>query len=166
MIHAITMVGLGAVGALASALGAFVGVGGGVETLPPTMHEALLMRGQILARPDSGQKRRRRSLGGGLDVHQKTVVACARVVDDGKVSKEVRTFDTTTAGLLELSEWLESMSYGAPWLKTTLVLCAWAAVRTKDTYLGAKFHRLKSRVGPMKAIIAVAASFEPKGDQP
>jgi transposase len=49
--------------------------------------------------------------------------------------------------------------YGAPWLKTTLVQCAWAAVRTKDTYLRAKFHRLKSRVGPMKAIIAVAASM-------
>jgi transposase len=49
--------------------------------------------------------------------------------------------------------------YGAPWLKTTLVQCAWAAVRTKDTYLRAKFHRLKSRVGPMKAIIAIAASM-------
>ena len=49
--------------------------------------------------------------------------------------------------------------YGAPWLKTTLVQCAWAAVRTKDSYLRAQFHRLKSRVGPMKAIIAVAASM-------
>lgn len=49
--------------------------------------------------------------------------------------------------------------YGAPWLKTTLVQCAWAAVRTKDSYLRAQFHRLKARVGPMKAIIAVAASM-------
>ena len=49
--------------------------------------------------------------------------------------------------------------YGAPWLKTTLVQCAWAAIRTKDSYLRAQFHRLKSRVGPMKAIIAVAASM-------
>jgi transposase len=49
--------------------------------------------------------------------------------------------------------------HGAPWLKTTLVQCAWAAVRTKDSYLRAQFHRLKSRVGPMKAIIAVAASM-------
>jgi transposase len=49
--------------------------------------------------------------------------------------------------------------HGAPWLKTTLVQCAWAAIRTKQTYLRAQFHRLKSRVGPMKAIIAVAASM-------
>jgi len=49
--------------------------------------------------------------------------------------------------------------HGAPWLKTTLVQCAWAAVRTKDSYLRAQFHRLKGRVGPMKAIIAAAASM-------
>ena len=49
--------------------------------------------------------------------------------------------------------------HGAPWLKTCLVQCAWAATRTKDTYLRAQFHRLKSRVGSMKAIIAVAASM-------
>jgi transposase len=49
--------------------------------------------------------------------------------------------------------------HGAPWLKTTLVQCAWAAIRTKDSYLRAQFHRLKGRVGAMKAIIAVAASM-------
>jgi transposase len=49
--------------------------------------------------------------------------------------------------------------HGAPWLKASLVQCAWAAIRTKDSYLRAQFHRLKSRVGPMKAIIAVAASM-------
>jgi transposase len=48
---------------------------------------------------------------------------------------------------------------GAPWLKTTLVQSAWAAVRTKGTYLRAQFLRLKSRRGPRKAIIAVAASI-------
>jgi transposase len=48
---------------------------------------------------------------------------------------------------------------GAPWLKTTLVQAAWAAVRTKDSYLRAQFLRLKSRRGPMKAIVAVAASM-------
>jgi transposase len=45
------------------------------------------------------------------------------------------------------------------WLKTTLVTCAWAAVRTKDTYLRAQFLRIKSRRGAKKAIIAVAASM-------
>jgi len=48
---------------------------------------------------------------------------------------------------------------GAPWLKTTLVQAAWAAVRTKETYLRAQFLRLKSRRGPKKAILAVAASM-------
>ncbi len=48
---------------------------------------------------------------------------------------------------------------GAPWLKTTLVQCAWAAVRVKDSYLRAQFLRLKSRRGPRKAIVAVAASI-------
>jgi transposase len=48
---------------------------------------------------------------------------------------------------------------GAPWLKTTLVQCAWAAVRKKDSYLKAQFLRIKARRGPKKAIIAVAASI-------
>jgi transposase len=42
----------------------------------------------------------------GLDVHRDTVVACVRLVLDGVVSVEVRTFGTTTASLLNLSEWL------------------------------------------------------------
>ena len=33
----------------------------------------------------------------GLDVHKATVVACLRLVSDGKVTTEVRTFRTTTA---------------------------------------------------------------------
>jgi transposase len=48
---------------------------------------------------------------------------------------------------------------GAPWLKTTLVQAAWAAVRTKACYLRAQFLRLKTRRGPKKAIMAVAASM-------
>jgi transposase len=47
----------------------------------------------------------------------------------------------------------------APWLKTTLVQAAWAAARTKDSYFHAQFARLKSRRGPKKAIVAVAASL-------
>jgi transposase len=48
---------------------------------------------------------------------------------------------------------------GAPWLKTTLVTAAWAAVRTKDSYLQAQFHRLRARRGAKKAILAVASSM-------
>src|SRR5436309_9014771 len=48
---------------------------------------------------------------------------------------------------------------GAPWLKTTLVQAAWAAAHKKDSYFHAQFLRLKSRRGPKKAILAVAASM-------
>jgi ketosteroid isomerase-like protein len=41
----------------------------------------------------------------GLDVHQKTVVACMVMTAlDGQVHKPVRTFATTTASLLSLDE--------------------------------------------------------------
>lgn len=49
--------------------------------------------------------------------------------------------------------------HGAPWLKTTLVQAAWAATRKNGGYLQAQFLRLKSRRGPKKAILAVAASM-------
>jgi transposase len=49
--------------------------------------------------------------------------------------------------------------HGAPWLKATLVTAAWAAVRTKGSYLQAQFLRLKARRGAKKAILAVAASM-------
>jgi transposase len=42
----------------------------------------------------------------GLDVHKDTVVAAVRLAENGEVQTEVRTFDTTTPGLLALSDWL------------------------------------------------------------
>jgi transposase len=48
---------------------------------------------------------------------------------------------------------------GAPWLKTTLIQCAWAASRTKGSYLQAQYLRIRSRRGLKKAIGAVAASM-------
>ena len=51
------------------------------------------------------------------------------------------------------------LRHGAPWLKTTLVQCAWSGCRKKGSYLKAQFHRLKARRGPKKAICAVAASI-------
>ena len=44
----------------------------------------------------------------GLDVHKQTVVACVRIAGDGPLLQEVRTFDTTTSGLLALADWLDS----------------------------------------------------------
>jgi transposase len=51
------------------------------------------------------------------------------------------------------------MRKGAPWLKTTLIQCAWAAARKNGSYLQAQFHRLRARRGAKKAIGAVAASI-------
>jgi transposase len=42
----------------------------------------------------------------GLDVHQKTVMACVRLVAKGKVTQEVQAFGTSTRDLLALSDWL------------------------------------------------------------
>ena len=44
----------------------------------------------------------------GLDVHKQEVVACLRLVTQGRVHREVRRFPTTTRGLLELAAWLET----------------------------------------------------------
>lgn len=45
----------------------------------------------------------------GLDVHKETVTACLRQEGpQGKAVMEVQTFCTTTAGLLELADWLAS----------------------------------------------------------
>jgi transposase len=51
------------------------------------------------------------------------------------------------------------MRKGAPWLKATLIQCAWAATRAKGCYFQAQFHRIKARRGAKKAIGAVAASM-------
>jgi len=45
---------------------------------------------------------------------------------------------------------------GNHYLRATLVQAAWAAVRTKNSFLAAYFHRLAGRRGKQKAIIAVA----------
>ncbi|MGD0574875.1 MAG: hypothetical protein ABSB61_05825 [Anaerolineales bacterium] len=43
----------------------------------------------------------------GLDVHQKIVVACVRLVGArGKVTTETRTFGTVTEDVLALADWL------------------------------------------------------------
>jgi transposase len=49
--------------------------------------------------------------------------------------------------------------HGQNWLRTALVEAAWAASRTKDTYLGSQFHRLRARRGDKRAAVAVAHSI-------
>jgi len=44
----------------------------------------------------------------GLDVHQKTIMACARIVSATGVSHHVQVFGTTTRDLFALADWLVS----------------------------------------------------------
>jgi transposase len=48
---------------------------------------------------------------------------------------------------------------GDQWLRRALVEVAWAASRTKGTYLSSQYHRLVARRGKKKAIVAVAHSI-------
>lgn len=48
---------------------------------------------------------------------------------------------------------------GNPYVRTALVQAAWAASHTKNSYLGAQFHRLVKRLGRKKALVAVAHSL-------
>jgi transposase len=45
---------------------------------------------------------------------------------------------------------------GNQWLRVALVQCAWAATRSKGTYLRAMYGRLAARRGKKKALVAVA----------
>jgi len=44
---------------------------------------------------------------------------------------------------------------GNRWLRRALNQAAWAAARTKNTYLAARFHRLAARRGGKRAIVAI-----------
>jgi transposase len=68
----------------------------------------------------------------GLDVHQATVVACARVVVGGKVVQEVKTFETTTQGLLSLCDWLSERG------------CSHVAMESTGVYWKPVWHVLES----------------------
>jgi transposase len=59
----------------------------------------------------------------GLDVHQKIVVVClVLTAADGQASTEIRTFATTTAGLLALADWLVSQQVTHVAMESTGVL--------------------------------------------
>jgi transposase len=48
---------------------------------------------------------------------------------------------------------------GSQYLRTALVQAAWAASRTKETYLSAQYQRLVKRMGKNKALVAVGHSI-------
>jgi transposase len=71
----------------------------------------------------------------GLDVHQKTVTACLLAgALDRQPRESVRTFSTTTKGLLELRDWLEEHS------------CSHVAIESTGIYWRPVFHILEDTV--------------------
>jgi transposase len=48
---------------------------------------------------------------------------------------------------------------GSPWLRATLIQLAYAAGRTKHTYLAARYHRLAARRGKKRAAVAIGHSI-------
>jgi transposase len=79
----------------------------------------------------------------GLDVHKESVVACLRVVSGGEVVREVRTFETTTASLMALSEWLAENG------------CTHVAMEATGVYWNPAWHILDD--GDSQLILANAA---------
>lgn len=48
---------------------------------------------------------------------------------------------------------------GSPWLRATMIEAAHAAGRSKNTYVGALYHRLVGRIGKKRAAVAVARTL-------
>jgi transposase len=74
------------------------------------------------------------------------VVACVRLVIDGKAVKEIRTFSTTTASLMELSEWL------------TQNKCTHIAMEATGVYWKPVWHVLSD--GDFELVLANAAHIK------
>jgi transposase len=79
----------------------------------------------------------------GLDVHKKTVVAAVRLATENRLVTEVKTFATTTAGLLALSDWLAENG------------CTHAAMEATGVYWRPVWHVLAD--GEIELILANAA---------
>src|SRR5471030_936179 len=83
----------------------------------------------------------------GLDVHQQTVVACARVASGSTVQQEVRTFGTATKDLLALADWLTAHgcthvameSTGVYWKPIWHVLEDRKSTRLNSSHLGISY---------------------------
>ena len=108
----------------------------------------------------------------GLDVHKDMVSACIIITEsDGEEKFVVQEFSTFTDDLFKLKSWLlnhdctivameSSRVYRRPVrqhpFKELMIEIAWAAVRTKGTYYKDKYHRLKTRRGAKRAVVAIA----------
>jgi transposase len=82
----------------------------------------------------------------GLDVHKAMIVACVRLMSGGKVSRECRTFETTTSGLTDLLNWL------------TQVCCTHVAMEATGVYWKPVWNILND--GDFELILANAAHIK------
>jgi transposase len=69
----------------------------------------------------------------GLDVHPRSVSACARLVVDGQATHEVRTFGTSTRELRVMADWLSSLG------------CTHVAMESTGVYWKPVWHVLEGR---------------------
>lgn len=69
----------------------------------------------------------------GLDVHPRSVSACARLASEGRAVKDVRTFGTTTRELRAMSDWLSSLG------------CTHVAMESTGVYWKPVWHVLEGR---------------------
>lgn len=85
----------------------------------------------------------------GLDVHQHTVMACARVVDKHKVHQEVETFQTTVKGLAALNRWLQGHGCTHAVLESTGVYWkpVWQALEGSLDLVLANAHEVRNLPG-------------------
>lgn len=85
----------------------------------------------------------------GLDVHQQTVVACARLVERRKVRHEVATFETTTKGLAMLRDWLREHGCTHAAMESTGVYWkpVWQALEESLTLLLAHAQEVRNLPG-------------------
>ncbi len=86
----------------------------------------------------------------GLDIHKKTVVACVVVPGAGKQPhKEIRTFNTMTADLLELADWLTAQRVTHVAVESTGVYWkpAWNVLESSFTLLLVNARHIKQVPG-------------------
>ncbi|RRJ67159.1 IS110 family transposase [Paenibacillus oralis] len=95
----------------------------------------------------------------GLDVHQETVVACVLYGElDRKPKQEIRTFSTTTKGLLALHDWLSDWECTHIAMESTGVYWkpVWSILEEQFTLILANAKRIKNVPG-RKTDVADAA---------
>jgi transposase len=88
----------------------------------------------------------------GLDVHAHSITACVRSAAGHEVTYQHRTVATTTAGLLDLAEWLETAG------------CTHVAMEATGVYWKPVWHVLEGQftLSPNASRPAAAAAGRPR----